>query len=124
MTEQNYSELQQLLLELKGEKFSILAFPCDQFKHQEPGTNEEIAAFAAAHGATFELFAKTDVNGPGQNEVYRALKKQLGEQDEDVAWNFVKFLVGKDGVAVRRYDAGHPPLALKPDIVELLQKIR
>ena len=100
----------------------MLAFPCDQF-HQEPGTDAEVAAFARSKGATFPPFAKADVNGPHQHAVYKELKAALSGKagHGDIEWNFVKILVGKDGVAVKRYGKNVSPAKIKPDIEGLLE---
>jgi glutathione peroxidase len=84
----------------------VLAFPCNQFGAQEPGTNEEIAAFASdSYGVSFPMFSKIEVNGEGASEVYQFLK--AGNPDEEgneaIAWNFTKFLVGRDGQVLQRF---------------------
>lgn len=123
MTDLNYAELEALNSEFGalGQPVAVLAFPCDQF-HQEPGTDADVAAFARAKGATFPLFSKTNVNGPSQHAVYKELKAALSGHagHGDIEWNFVKFLVGKDGVAVRRYGKNVSPAQIKPDIEALL----
>jgi glutathione peroxidase len=79
----------------------VLAFPCNQFGAQEPGTNDEILEFARSeYGVTFPMFAKIEVNGDGAAELYRYLKGG----GEDVAWNFTKFLVGRDGAVLARFE--------------------
>ena len=82
----------------------MLAFPCNQFGAQEPGTNEEILEFARSkYDATFPMFAKIEVNGSGAADLYRYLKGD----GEDIAWNFTKFLVGRDGEVLARFE---PPV--------------
>ena len=86
--------------------FNVLAFPCNQFGGQEPGTNAEILEFAQSkYGADFPMFAKIDVNGDAASEVYTFLK--AGHPDEegnvDIVWNFTKFLVGRDGQVIARF---------------------
>ena len=79
----------------------MLAFPCNQFGAQEPGTNEEILEFARSkYGASFPMFAKIEVNGDGAAELYQYLKGD----GPDIAWNFTKFLVGRDGEVLKRYE--------------------
>lgn len=88
-----------------GKGFTILAFPCNQFLGQEPGSNAEVKKFATGkYGAKYPLFSKIDVNGAGESEVYTYLKKSFGGP---VPWNFgAKFIVDKDGIPVARFGAG------------------
>eukprot|EP01126_Amoeba_proteus_P014562 TRINITY_DN1642_c0_g1_i2.p1 TRINITY_DN1642_c0_g1~~TRINITY_DN1642_c0_g1_i2.p1 ORF type:complete len:154 (-),score=25.62 TRINITY_DN1642_c0_g1_i2:68-529(-) len=85
-------------------EFEIVAFPCNQFGRQEPGTNQEIKEFATKHGVKFQLMNKIDVNGPDAPELWRWLRSNGGKQDNnDIEWNFAKFLISKNGEVVRRY---------------------
>lgn len=89
-----------------AQDFTVLAFPCNQFGAQEPGSNEEILAFATEkYQADFPMFAKIEVNGDGTCDLYKMLKSaQPGEDgNEDIPWNFTKFLVNKDGEIVARF---------------------
>ena len=80
----------------------VLGFPCNQFGAQEPGTNAEILEFAQSkYDANFPLFAKVEVNGDGACDLYEWLKS---EKPGDIAWNFTKFLVGKDGSVAARFE--------------------
>jgi len=80
----------------------VLAFPCNQFGAQEPGTNEEILEFARSnYDATFPMFAKIEVNGPGACNLYQYLKEA---RPGDIAWNFTKFLVAGDGSVIERFE--------------------
>lgn len=84
----------------------MLAFPCNQFGGQEPGSNEEILAFATSkYDVNFPMFAKIDVNGEGAAELYSLLKdQQPGDgSTSDITWNFEKFLVDREGNAVARW---------------------
>lgn len=106
----------------------ILAFPCNQFGKQEPGTNAEIKKFATEkYGATFPLFEKVDVNGDNAHPVYKFLKSMksttlLGVPVmSDIAWNFEKFLIDRNGVVMQRYKPTHAPLDFEADIIELLK---
>jgi glutathione peroxidase len=97
----------------------VLGFPCNQFGSQEPGTESEIRAFCSRHyDVTFPLFAKLDVNGPGAHPLFRYLKRAkkgfLGR--ETIAWNFTKFLVGKNGDVLRRYGPRRKPEAIEKDL--------
>ena len=103
----------------KDKGFEILGFPCDQFGHQEPGSDEEIAAFCNINfGVSFSLFKKTDVNGPQTHPMYVELKDQapglLGSKR--IKWNFTKFLVSKDGTVVKRYAPTTIPEDIEKDI--------
>ena len=84
----------------------MLAFPCNQFGGQEPGTNDEIREFATStYGVTFPMFAKIEVNGDGQAPLYTFLKSaQPGDgATSDITWNFEKFLVDPAGAVVARF---------------------
>lgn len=97
----------------------ILAFPCNQFGGQEPGTAGEIKAFAQSKGARFTIMSKVDVNGPHTDPVYHWLKTATGEPD--MTWNFATyFLVDRRG-GVRAY-SGHSPRALEQLIQSLLEQ--
>ncbi len=101
----------------------VLAFPCNQFGAQEPGTESEIRDFCSAHyDVTFPVFAKIDVNGPGTHPLYRYLKSAkkgfLGR--EAIAWNFTKFLVGRNGEVLRRYGPRRRPGDIEKDLDALV----
>lgn len=91
--------------------FSVLAFPCDQFLHQEPGEDAEVAEHCRERwDLTFPIFAKVDVNGPDAHPVFRWLRGEGGGfMGGRIAWNFTKFLVGPDGHVIRRYAPPIPP---------------
>lgn len=101
---------------------SILAFPCNQFGKQEPGTEEEIRRFAVEkYGVKFDLFGKVDVNGAKASPVFAFLKSRLsGLLGSSVKWNFTKFLVDRNGLPVKRYGPPTNPLAIRDDIIKLL----
>ncbi|KDO33920.1 hypothetical protein SPRG_01799 [Saprolegnia parasitica CBS 223.65] len=102
---------------LRERGLQILAYPCNQFGGQEPGTNAEIMAFVAKFGVRFPLFEKADVNGEHTQEVYAFLKDRL---PGDITWNFAKFLVDRHGQPVKRYDPNVAPFDLEADIEALL----
>ena len=84
----------------------MLAFPCNQFGAQEPGTEEEILEFAQSnYQVNFPMFAKIEVNGAGACELYQMLKNAKADEEgkADIAWNFTKFLVGRDGSVLERF---------------------
>ena len=96
----------QKLQETYGERgFTVLGFPCDQFGHQEPGEEAEIAEFCTANfGVNFPMFAKIDVNGKDAHPLWKWLKTaKSGLIGSQVKWNFTKFLVGRDGRVIERY---------------------
>lgn len=99
----------------------ILAFPCNQFGNQEPGTNDEIKAFGReGYGVTFDMFAKTNVNGHLADPLWQYLKsKQGGTFGDFIKWNFTKFVVNKAGYPVKRYAPNVEPYAIKKDLEEL-----
>ncbi|WP_028455346.1 glutathione peroxidase [Chitinilyticum litopenaei] len=118
-----YAGLEALQRRFAGRGFSVLAFPCNQFGGQEPGSNAEIAEFCRSRfDVSFPLFAKIDVNGDAADPAYVWLKAQqpglLGS--EAIKWNFTKFLIGRDGQVLRRYAPQTEPEAIADDIQSLL----
>jgi glutathione peroxidase len=114
-----YAELEALYREHRDAGLTVLAFPCDQFRHQEPGDEAEIKRFCAQrYDVTFPLFAKIEVNGDGAHPLYRWLKRErpglLGTRA--IKWNFTKFLVGRDGRPIKRYAPSARPAAIAPDV--------
>ncbi len=86
--------------------FTLLAFPCNQFGSQEPGTDAEILEFAkSTYNVEFPMFAKVEVNGDGACDLYKFLKTEHPDEDgnTDIAWNFTKFLVDRTGKVVARF---------------------
>lgn len=95
----------------------VLAFPCNQFGGQEPGTAQDILSFVSKYGVTFPLFEKIDVNGPNTHPLFKHLKAQKGELlGDDIKWNFGKFLVGSDGEVLARYPPTSSPESIAADI--------
>lgn len=122
-----YSGLEALFQKFRARGFSVLGFPCDQFGHQEPGDEPQILQFCSRNYAvSFPLFAKIEVNGPGAHPLYRYLKHArpglLGL--EAIKWNFTKFLVNAEGVALKRYAPADKPATIEPAIEELLSTPR
>lgn len=117
-----YKGLQELYERYQGKGLVVLGFPCNQFAEQEPGTEEEIAAFCDSnYGVTFPLFAKIDVNGPGTHPLYQHLKEHAPDEvNQEIEWNFAKFLVDKNGQVVKRIGARTQPEELVADIESLL----
>ena len=120
-----YEGLEALYKKYHDKGFEILGFPCDQFGHQEPGSDEDIAQFCTLNfGVSFPLFKKTNVNGPDANPLFEALKSEapglLGSKR--IKWNFTKFLVNAEGKVLKRYAPTIKPSSIDSDIAELLEK--
>ena len=139
-----YDGLEALYQKYKEQGLVIVGFPCDQFAHQEPGSNEEIAEFCRLnHGVTFPLMGKVDVNGANAEPIFEYLKAQAPaeeyhgfkakaaakmlkglsksmEKDSDIRWNFTKFLVNRDGTIVKRYAPTTKPEEMEKDIQGML----
>ena len=100
----------------------VLDFPCNQFGHQAPGTEEEIQEFCTLkYKTTFPLFAKIEVNGKNASPLFEFLKKQKGGfLGDDIKWNFTKFLVARNGAVVERYAPATRPEKIEDDILKLL----
>ncbi|RDX73883.1 hypothetical protein CR513_46439, partial [Mucuna pruriens] len=122
LTSSNYSELSRLYEKYKNQGLEILAFPCNQFGMQEPGSNQEIKQFACTrYKAEFPIFDKVDVNGPFTAPVYQFLKSSAGGFLGDlIKWNFEKFLVDKNGKVIERYPPTTSPFQIEKDIQRLL----
>jgi len=140
-----YDGLEDLYQQYAPKGFVVIGFPCDQFGHQEPGSNEEIEEFCRLnHGVTFPLMAKSDVNGENANEVFKWLYSEkpfagFGDSDSgifmdgmlsradpdyasnpDIKWNFTKFLIDRKGRVVARFEPVVTPKELEPEIEALL----
>ncbi|PON84600.1 Glutathione peroxidase [Trema orientale] len=122
MTNSNYTELNQLYEKYKDLGLEILAFPCNQFGEEEPGSNEQITEFVCTRfKSEFPIFDKIEVNGDNAAPVYKFLKLgKWGIFGDDIQWNFAKFLVDKDGKVVDRYYPTTAPLSIERDIKTLL----
>ncbi|MBK9739961.1 MAG: glutathione peroxidase [Actinobacteria bacterium] len=119
-----YDGLQSLYEEFSPLGLVVLGFPCDQFAHQEPGSDEDIEEFCRInHGVTFPLSTKIDVNGKNTDPVFEFVKKRTsGVLGSSVKWNFTKFLVAPDGQTVTRYGPRTEPAAIAPDVTALLEE--
>ena len=139
-----YDGLEALYQKYKDQGFVIVGFPCDQFAHQEPGSDEQIAEFCRInHGVTFPLMKKIDVNGKDAHPIFEYLKSQAPteeynglkakathamlkglsksvEKDSDILWNFTKFLINRDGTVVRRFAPVTTPEGMENDIKAML----
>ena len=117
-----YEGLQKLYDKYRDKGLEILDFPCNQFGHQAPGTEEEIQEFCTLkYKTTFPLFAKVEVNGKNEEPLFRYLKSQeCGFLGDDIKWNFTKFLVSREGTVVGRYAPITKPESIEGDIQKLL----
>lgn len=117
-----YKGLEELYKTYVDRGMVVLGFPCDQFGHQEPGNDEEIAQFCEKnYGVTFPLFSKIDVNGDDAHPLFTWLRsEQTGVLGDKIKWNFTKFLIGTDGKVVKRYGSATKPESIKSDIEKLL----
>ena len=118
-----YAGLEALYRKYKDRGFEVLAFPCNQFGGQEPGSAEEIVTFCSTnYDVTFPVFAKVEVNGSNAEPLYDWLKSEqpgvLGTKR--IKWNFTKFLIDREGRVVERYAPTVEPSAIEKDIERLL----
>jgi glutathione peroxidase len=114
-----YAGLQQLWRDYADKGFAVLGFPCDQFGHQEPGDEAQIAQFCSLnYEVDFPMFAKVEVNGAGAHPLWQWLKREKGGLlgIDAIKWNFTKFLVGRDGRVLKRYAPTDKPESLRRDI--------
>ena len=119
----HYEGLQELYNEYHSQGLEILAFPCNQFGAQEPGTNDEIKFFCTEkYNVTFPIFNKIDVNGPNEDPLYTFLKSSkrgfLGYKP--IEWSFAKFLISGNGDVIKRYLPSTKPNKLEKKIAKLL----
>ena len=114
-----YKALEATYLTNKDQGFAVLGFPCNQFGAQEPGSNEEIKQFCTAkYDVTFPLFDKIEVNGDNRHPLYVALAGKDSPFPGDIHWNFTKFLIGRDGTILNRFDS-----KVKPESPEITAAI-
>ncbi|MCH5223244.1 MAG: glutathione peroxidase [Muribaculaceae bacterium] len=118
-----YKGLEELYKKYKDKGLEILDFPCNQFGHQAPGTDQEIDSFCTLkYGTTFPRFRKIDVNGENASPLYKWLKKEKGGIfGNSIKWNFTKFLVDRNGKVVERYSSTVSPSKIENKIKELLE---
>jgi glutathione peroxidase len=137
-----YAGLESLYRSAQHRGLQVLGFPCDQFGGQEPGTDAEIQEFCSTtYQVTFPVFGKIEVNGPAADPLYVYLRARapgnLGPADgllyqhlsatrpeaigtDEIKWNFTKFLVGRDGQVIRRYEPTVTPEQIRPELEALL----
>lgn len=118
-----YEGLEKLYKTYAERGLVVLGFPCDQFGHQEPGSEEEISNFCRlTYGVSFPMFAKIEVNGKNAHPLYELLKSERPgiAGSRAIKWNFTKFLVNREGLVVQRFAPATEPLAIKEQIDLLL----
>jgi glutathione peroxidase len=114
-----YAGLESVYTNYQAKGLVICGFPCNQFHAQEPGTDLEIKAFCTAkYDVTFPMFDKLDVNGENRHPLYVYLAGANSPFPGNIRWNFTKFLIGRDGTIVNRFDS-----KVKPDSPEVTQAI-
>jgi len=114
-----YQGLEALYEQYQKQGLQVLGFPCNDFGAQEPGSNQEIKAFCSSqYHVSFPMFDKLHVKGPEQHPLYAALTGKESRFSGEVKWNFGKFLVGKDGKLLARFDS-----KVAPDAPELVKAI-
>jgi len=114
-----YAGLEATYQKYKSKGFAVLGFPCNQFGGQEPGSNEEIKQFCSSKfNVTFPLFDKIEVNGDKRHPLYVALAGKDSPFPGDIKWNFTKFLIGKDGTILKRFESAVTPES--PELTDAL----
>ena len=116
------AELEQMYKDYKDKGVEILGFPCNQFANQDPGSNKEISDFCLInYGVTFTMFEKIDVNGEYAHPIYKYLKNNAkGMLNNEIKWNFTKFLIDSEGNVVDRFAPTTNPKKIRKDIEKLL----
>jgi len=119
-----YAGLEDLYKKYHDKGLEVLGFPCDQFGHQEPGNEAEIANFCSLkYDVSFPMFAKIEVNGGNAHPLWKYLKSEKGGLLLDsIKWNFTTFLVGRNGEVLGRYAPTTTPSAIAADIEAALAK--
>lgn len=140
-----YKELQSLYEKYKEKGFEILDFPSNQFGEQTPEENSQILNFCNINfGIKFKIFSKIDVNGDNSSELFKFLrlkapkaneskdslnlyerlkeKRNFITRDDEIKWNFTKFLINKKGDVIKRFSPTDTPLSLEKDIIKLLEE--
>ena len=117
-----YKKLESLYRDYEQRGLTVLGFPCDQFLHQEPGSNEDIKGFAeSCFRVTFPMYAKIDVNGPHRAPLYAYLAKHIEKKPlKFIPWNFSKVLVDSSGCVLRRYLPITSFKTIKKDLEKLM----
>jgi glutathione peroxidase len=137
-----YEGLESLYRAERERGLEVLGFPCNQFKEQEPGTDAEIQDFCkTTYDVTFPVFSKIEVNGSDADPLYQYLRAEApgdfgpaygkfyeiisqirpgSDGTDEVKWNFTKFLIGRDGSVIKRYEPPVPPADIRADLEQYL----
>lgn len=118
-----YTDLQEIYAKYKDKGLVVAGFPCNQFGGQEPGTSKDISEFCTKnYGVTFDMFSKVDVNGEKACDLYKYLTTQETKPQGPgkISWNFEKFLIGRDGKVIARFNPRTKPDA--PEVIEAIEK--
>lgn len=117
-----FAGLEELNQKYKDKGLVVIGFPCNQFGHQDPGSDEEIVSFCQLnYGVTFQMMKKIDVNGDNAEPIFKYLKEKTKNiLGEDIKWNFTKFLISADGKKIKRYAPTTKPSRMEKDIEEML----
>lgn len=139
-----FAGLEEMNQKYKDKGLVIVGFPCNQFKEQDPGNDAQIEEFCQInYGVTFQIMKKTDVNGSDAEPIFEYLKQQAPteeyrglkakathallkkisssvEKENDILWNFTKFLISKDGKTIKRYAPTTDPKDFEKDVVDML----
>ena len=142
-----FDGLEKLNEKYRDHGLVCIGFPCNQFAQQDPGSDSEIEGFCRLnYGVTFQIMKKVDVNGKEEHPIFTWLKEQAPieeynglkakasaalfktisksvEKPSDIKWNFTKFLVGRDGVMVKRFPPTEEPEKMEKTIEQMLQPI-
>ncbi len=117
-----FEGLEELNKRYREQGLVVIGFPCNQFGHQDPGSDDEISGFCQLnYGVTFQMMSKVEVNGRDASPIFQYLKKQAGGFLTDaIKWNFTKFLISRDGKTVKRFAPVTPPKKLQKTIEAML----
>lgn len=117
-----FEGLEELNQKYKDKGLVVIGFPCNQFGHQDPGSDEEISGFCQLnYGVSFQIMKKIDVNGEHADPIFKYLKKAGGGFVTDaIKWNFTKFLISRDGSEIKRYASITSPKWMAEDIERML----
>lgn len=119
-TDRHYREMVELHNRYRERGFNILAFPCNQFLSQEPGTNEQIKEFVRKYNVEFDMFNKVRVNGKDAHPLFKFLRLNSNLEGGKIGWNFGKFLINRELGIVRYFGPGTNPLEMVSEIEALL----
>jgi glutathione peroxidase len=116
--------LQKLFEKYKDKGFTVIAFPSNEFGEQEPFSDDEIFnIYKEGYGVTFPVMAKLEVNGDNNSELYKYLQNEIDDpKNHKVHWNFVKFLIDRNGKPVARFESNIEPEEIDKEIKKLLDK--